>query len=307
MLGAQVGAEGKSWMGGGKPKTPFAPSPGAQPYAAGPEGRSWFGGGKTPSMTAAPGSSPYGTGLGQGAFGSPAQSSMPVKSAAIGFAPGNQSPYGQMSPKQQWRMGQAQSIQAPSQGTPYGQPLNQAGLRAHTDPTNPVGPNYNPNAQPSAPFGQPNPYPGKRDMGGFRPVTPGSRPPADPYSDVRDMMQQYPGVDPNELRRLRDRQGQAQRDNAADRFRQDIAKVAPPYERNRVAANQASADQMQRRMAADITPQAMAMGMPDNGGVPFQMPAGLRAWNDPTNPRGPTYNPNAVPSQLFGYGAGYFY
>lgn len=94
----------------------------------------------------------------------------------------------------------------------------------------------------------PSPYQGKVPFGGtygdaipYRP-----RPPADPYADVRELMAQYPGVDPNELRRFRDQQRQAERDDAANRFRQDSAAVAPEYERRRQAANQASAEAMAR-------------------------------------------------------------
>lgn len=69
----------------------------------------------------------------------------------------------------------------------------------------------------------------------------------DPYADIRDLMEQYPGVDPNELRRFKEMQRQAQLADAADRFRQDQAAVAPPYERARQEQNQAMAEQFAQK------------------------------------------------------------
>ena len=204
MLGAQAGAEGRSWMGGVNPKASQQFGAwGNKPPTGRPSGDIAVWGSPAAAQSALGGQS-----LKQ--YGPNSWGAANVSAPLLGGS--SASPYAQMSPKQQWRMGQAQSIQAPSQGTPYGQPFSQSGLREPADQTNPRAPSFTPNPQPA-----------------------------------------------------------------------------------------------QRRMAADITPQAMAMGRPDNGGMPFQMPGGLRAWTDPTNPRGPNYNPSAVPSQPFGYGAGYFY
>lgn len=80
------------------------------------------------------------------------------------------------------------------------------------------------------------------------------RPPADPYAGLEDLRDMYPGVSPDELRRLRDRMEEARRGDAADRYRQDMERYAPQYERNARAENQRLEEEMRRRQQQPQTP-----------------------------------------------------
>lgn len=102
---------------------------------------------------------------------------------------------------------------------------------------------------------QADPYAGGRPWndvppGGFMP-----RQPADPYAGLEDLRDTYPGVSPDELRRLRDRMDQSRRDDAANRYRQDMDQYAPQYERNRRAENQRLEEEMRRRQQQPQAPQ----------------------------------------------------
>jgi hypothetical protein len=137
-------------------------------------------------------------------------------------------------------------------------------------------------------------------MGGFIPVTPGSRPPEDPYSDVRELMAQYPGVDPNELRRFREQMAARERDNAADRFRQDSAAVAPDYERRRREANAASAASFaDRQRAAYGQPRPGGQWQQSGGsyGMPSTMPT--PQWSPDSG-----YPPQGMPDVYGSHGMG---
>jgi len=107
--------------------------------------------------------------------------------------------------------------------------------------------------------------------------------PPNPYADVQDLMKQYPGVDPNELRRYKKQTEQARLDEAADRFRRDSANVAPQYEKNRRAANEASAEAFAQKNEAQYgyRPQGSPGGstfrpgmaqpiQPQSRGTPYQ-------------------------------------
>lgn len=89
--------------------------------------------------------------------------------------------------------------------------------------------------------------------------------PANPYADVQDLMQLYPGVDPNELRRFRQQQEQAMLGEAADRFRADSAAVAPEYEKRRVEGNRAAAEAFAKKPG-----QQFGQPGPQGGRIPQQ-------------------------------------
>lgn len=84
--------------------------------------------------------------------------------------------------------------------------------------------------------------------GGYPPInTLAPRQPPNPYSGLEDLRDMYFGVSPDELRRLQGRMDQARRDDAANRYRQDMERYAPQYEQNRRAENQRLEDEMRRR------------------------------------------------------------
>lgn len=166
----------------------------------------------------------------------------------------------------------SQYVNQASAGLPHGvshsPPMLYAGQSGGPMPQGPAAGAY----QGASPFG---------GALGNPPRLGGRRPSDDPYADVRELMQQYPGVDPNELRRFRDQLQQAERDDAAERFRRDSASVAPEYERQRRAANQESAEAMRQSLQPQqggYGARAFSPGMaqpiqPQSYGTPYGAPS----------------------------------
>lgn len=190
-------------------------------------------------------------------------------------------------------------LQNSPEGQQYAQYINQASAGI------PTGVSHSP----------PMPTPG-----GFRPRE------SDPYADVRDLMQRYPGVDPAELRRFRENQRRAAAEGAASRFREDSQQYDPEYRRE--ADRRRRADELAREQkqlaeqwknsqpgrAQPIRPQSQGTplrppvaaspaapgSLPGSGGQPPQKDFGhqyypwagaTRAPGQPLNRGGPSIGP----------------
>lgn len=82
-------------------------------------------------------------------------------------------------------------------------------------------------------------------------LPPGRRRDADPYADIRDLMEQYPGVDPAALRRHKANMERERLNEAADRFRNDSRQYDPETVRNERMRRQAEQNDREQRDGAN--------------------------------------------------------
>lgn len=115
------------------------------------------------------------------------------------------------------------------------------------------------------------------------------------YDDIADLMQQYPGVDPESLRRYRENQKRAEAEDAAKRFSEDSQQYDPEYRRKAERARRADELAREQEQFAEqwknSQPGRAQPIQPQSQGTPMRPPVGV-------NP--PVVNPPLYGSHTIG-------